>query len=71
MFIFTIETIVTATLIALIIIFSVGSAIINGFKQGRCPHESIRETMACDAICNKCNKNLGFIGAWRDSQNKA
>ena len=37
------------------------------FKQWRCKHDGdFRETMQCDAICNKCNKNLGFIGAWRN-----
>jgi hypothetical protein len=32
------------------------------YKQARCPHESFYETMACDAVCNSCGKNLGFIG---------
>ena len=32
----------------------------------RCKHDGgIGETSACDAICHKCGKNLGFIGAWR------
>lgn len=30
------------------------------FKQ--CKHESFYETMACDAVCVNCGKNLGFIG---------
>lgn len=31
-----------------------------------CKHDDgIRETGACDAICAKCGKNLGFIAAWR------
>jgi len=35
-------------------------------KQLRCKHDGgVHETMACDAICNKCGKNLGFIGSWR------
>jgi hypothetical protein len=39
-------------------------------QQSRCPHdEGIHETQACDAICNKCGANLGFIGTWRE-QNK-
>ncbi len=38
-----------------------------------CPHLHVRETMACDAVCTDCGKNLGFIQAWRDANrgNKA
>jgi hypothetical protein len=35
-------------------------------KQSRCKHSRYRETMACDAICSDCGKNLGFIGSIRD-----
>ena len=38
------------------------------WKQRKCPHSRVRETGACDAICQSCGKNLGFIGAWRDKQ---
>lgn len=36
------------------------------WKQRRCPHTGgIGETQACDAICDDCGKNLGFIGIIR------
>lgn len=36
-------------------------------KQSRCKHDgSVGETRACEAICAKCGKNLGFIGTWRE-----
>lgn len=36
-------------------------------EQRVCKHDGgIGETQACDAICHKCGKNLGFIGTWRD-----
>lgn len=35
-------------------------------KQYKCKHERVYETQACDAICSECNKNLGFIGSWRE-----
>lgn len=39
------------------------------FRQARCKHNgSVRETSACDAICNDCGKNLGFIDTWRKQQ---
>jgi hypothetical protein len=32
--------------------------------SARCKHDGgVHETMACDAICRKCGKNLGFIGS--------
>jgi hypothetical protein len=39
--------------------------------QIMCKHNgAVGETSACDAICHKCGKNLGFIGAWRDQHRK-
>lgn len=33
-------------------------------RQSRCKHDGgVNETQACDAICRKCGKNLGFIGS--------
>ena len=32
-----------------------------------CPHLRVRESMACDAWCRDCGKNLGFIQDWRDA----
>lgn len=34
-------------------------------RQARCVHERYYETMACDAICMNCDKNLGFIAEAR------
>lgn len=48
-------------------VFSLVSLLV---KQARCKHEKYHETMACDAICTSCGKNLGFIGTIRDKQNK-
>jgi hypothetical protein len=39
----------------------------QAWKQSRCKHDGgVNETMACDAICRQCGKNLGFIGKWRE-----
>jgi hypothetical protein len=41
-------------------------------RRARCKHDgAVRETSACDAICAKCGKNLGFIGAWRKTEGGA
>ncbi len=71
MFIWTISDIVG--LIALFFIALVAVIVFSraAFRQRKCAHDgSIGETSACDAICHKCGKNLGFIGKWRDD-NKA
>ena len=31
----------------------------------QCNHFRVLETMACDAVCRDCGRNLGFIGNWR------
>lgn len=41
-------------------------SIAEWLQQSRCKHDGgVNETQACDAICRKCGKNLGFIGSWR------
>lgn len=41
-------------------------------QQRWCKHGGgISETAGCDAICRKCGKNLGFIGAWRGKRSGA
>ena len=43
----------------------------QAWKQFRCKHDGVvNETMACDAICRQCGKNLGFIGKWREAKLK-
>jgi hypothetical protein len=43
----------------------------QAWKQSRCKHDGgVNETMACKAICQKCQKNLGFIGKWREAKLK-
>ena len=66
MFIYSIETILTVLLIAVIILFYLFAGLRNWFKYRNCEHKSVNETSACDAICKHCGKNLGFIGKWRE-----
>lgn len=39
------------------------------FRQWRCKHETYWENRSCDAICTKCEKNLGFVGTVRKMKN--
>jgi hypothetical protein len=58
--------IATGLLITALILLAVFLILLPGMvKQLRCKHENISETMACDAVCTRCGKNLGFIGTWR------
>lgn len=42
------------------------------WRERMCKHnDGVSETMACDAICRQCGKNLGFIGKWREQQRNA
>lgn len=43
---------------------------IKFIKSFFCKHEEYFETMACDAICNKCHKNLGFVDISRKNPNR-
>lgn len=45
----------------------VGVTALEWAKQWHCKHDGeVNETSACDAVCRKCGKNLGFIGTWRE-----
>lgn len=65
MFIWTIND---AIGVALFFLFVIGSAIffcLQALRQRRCKHDRFFETPACNAICSRCGKNLGFIGTVR------
>lgn len=65
-FVWTLDSVLTVVALAfLAVVFGI-SWIRTTWKQMRCKHESVRETGTCDAICNNCNQNLGFIGNWPD-----
>jgi hypothetical protein len=64
------ETIATIIILAIIFVPHIVKSILHSFKHRNCTHDEVRETMACDAICRKCGKDLGFIGNWRESRGK-
>lgn len=62
MFVYTIEDIIGITFFLLMLVIF-GVTIIKRYAiQSFCKHEKYHETMACDAVCQNCGKNLGFIG---------
>ena len=73
MFVVTIDGIMTIIALVILTVFVAIIAFVSlaqSFKQWRCKHEKYgyRETMACDAVCNNCGKNLGFIGTIREQR---
>lgn len=67
MFIWTISDVVNMLLFALFFLAALCFVIPFVVKQWRCQHDGgVTETSACDAICQKCGANLGFIGTWRE-----
>lgn len=65
---FLVDIFITAGLFLIIFIIAAVIAVKNMLKQRRCSHASFRETSSCDAICNNCGKNLGFIGVVREQR---
>ncbi|EJJ1122541.1 hypothetical protein NIO06_000194 [Escherichia coli] len=65
---FLVDIAITGGLFLIIFIIAAALAVRKMLKQRRCSHASFRETSACDAICNNCGKNLGFIGTVREKR---
>lgn len=64
MFIWTISDVIGITLFVLFALYFATAHLRIWWQQWRCKHDgAVLETMACDAICDKCGKNLGFIGS--------
>jgi hypothetical protein len=63
MFVWTISDVVGLTVLGIIAIMLIIQGICNYLRHRKCKHDKdIFENQACDAICLKCGKNLGFIG---------
>jgi hypothetical protein len=65
-FIWTLSDVISIALAILIVVLVAFGSLREWTKQNACKHdEGVNETQACNAICQKCGKNLGFIGTWR------
>lgn len=69
-FVITLSDVIGIVFIGLGLLILAILACKDAWVQWRCKHESYYETMACQAICNHCNKNLGFIGTVREQREK-
>ncbi len=68
-FVWTVGDVLGLGLLALVLLWGVWITNATWWRESRCKHDGgVDETMACDAICRKCGKNLGFIGSWRERQ---
>lgn len=67
MFIWTVGDAIAIGLYALMALAMIAYVLCRIIRSALCKHDGgVWETMACDAVCNKCGVNLGFIGAWRE-----
>lgn len=65
------KPLVDAMIVVIFVIVVMLVQIPGAIRRGRCKHTNgVHETSACDAICNDCGKNLGFIGRWREQGKK-
>jgi hypothetical protein len=70
-FVVTLTDIIGVAILACVLLF--GGIILARIwiAQWLCRHDAgCHETRSCDAICNKCGKNLGFIGTLRSKDPK-
>ena len=67
-FVITLGDVVGLSLLALILVVGAVWLLVRCVQVRLCKHDQgVGETQACDAICNKCGANLGFIDDWRKS----
>lgn len=65
-FVVTLQDIIGLGLFAILFVVFGFMFIKTWIKQSLCKHNgSVGENMACEAICRKCGKNLGFIGSYK------
>lgn len=65
MFVWTINDAIGVALFFLCVIASAIFFCAQALRQRWCKHRQFFETRACDAVCSRCGKNLGFIGTVR------
>ena len=71
-FVVTLQDVIGLTLLGIMLLFWIGYYSKIAIKQALCKHnEGVNETRSCDAICRKCGKDLGFIGSWREQEQKS
>lgn len=68
MFIWTISDIIGMVILALIALVTIVGTVCKLITQRTCKHTNVWENGQCHAICRKCDKDLGFIGTWREKQ---
>lgn len=49
-------------ILILIVVYYILRGVVHILMKPKCEHKTFYETMACDAVCMECGKNMGFIG---------
>lgn len=65
-FVWRLEDVITLAMVGLGLLVWLAVAIPEIVRQALCKHDGgVNETSACQAVCRKCGKELGFIDDWR------
>lgn len=65
-FVWTLDSVLSVAFFVIAAVLWLWVVVPTWIRQAICKHDGdVSETRACDAICCKCGKNLGFIGSWR------
>lgn len=60
------ELVAVFALLSVFVVLAIIADIKKQIREKNCKHDGgVNETQACDAICRKCLKNLGFIGNYK------
>ena len=71
-FVITVGDVFGISIFCIVVTVAIAIGLNTAWRQYRCKHnEGVNETQACDAICRKCGKNLGFVGTWRERQKES
>lgn len=69
-FVWTLRDLVYVVVFLIVGIFLSWLLITEWIRLWRCKHDDgVREDRSCNAWCNKCGKNLGFIGNLKNRGN--
>jgi hypothetical protein len=69
-FVVTLQDVIGLGLLGLILTAIAVYSLYVWIKQTLCKHKKVYEGIGLDAICSDCGKNLGFIGTWREKNER-
>lgn len=66
-FVITLSDVIGLSLLGLFLICAIAVGVATWIRRLVCKHARVYESRSASAMCSDCGKDLGFIGAWRES----